>query len=151
MTERTHTVREPQILNPRSRDFVTDPLLNIIFSNLYGGIAINYKLFQLYFNKSDYGIYFEEDFFDKYLIEENQRRESVIFEIVNDSLEFNYMGEDNSLENISKELSLLYKNNYKKFNNKIDINKTKSLLKLCLLVNSAHPLSDINLHWYYNL
>ena len=65
--------RTSNFLNPRSRDFVTDPLLNIIFSNLYGGIAINYKLFQLYFNKSDYGIYFEEDFFDKYLIEENQR------------------------------------------------------------------------------
>ena len=124
-------------------------MLNIIFSNLYGGIAINYKLFQLYFNKSDYGIYFEEDF-DKYLIGKIKEEKSVIFEIVNDSLEFNYMGEDNSLENISKELSLLYKNNYKKFINKIDINKTKSLLKLCLLVNSAHPLSDINLHWYYN-
>ena len=142
--------RSSNFLNPRSRDFITDPLLNIIFSNLYGGIEINYKLFQLYFNKSDYGIYFEEDFFDKYLIEENQRRGSVIFEIVNDSLEFNYMGEDNSLENISKELSSLYKNNYEKFIKKIDINKTKSLLKLCLLVNSAHPLSDINLHWYYN-
>jgi hypothetical protein len=142
--------RTANFLNPRSRDFITDPLLNIIYSKIYDGIAIEYKPYQLYFNKSDYGIYYAEDFFDKYLIERNNRRESVIFEIVQDSLEFNHLGEDNSLENISKELALLYKNDYDKFVQKIDVNKTKSLIKLCLLVNSAHPLSDINLHWYYN-
>tara|TARA_X000000368_G_scaffold153911_1_gene121253 strand:- start:3522 stop:5621 length:2100 start_codon:yes stop_codon:yes gene_type:complete len=142
--------RTANFLNPRSRDFITDPLLNIIYSKLYDGIEIDYKPYQLYFNKSDYGIYYEEDFFDKYLIEGNNRRESVIFEIVQDSLEFNHLGEDNSLESISKELALLYTNDYDKFLQKIDVNKTKSLIKLCLLVNSAHPLSDINLHWYYN-
>ena len=57
-------------LNPRSRDFITDPLLNIIFNKLYNGIQINYKPYKLYFNKSDYGVYYSEDFFDKYLIEE---------------------------------------------------------------------------------
>ena len=45
---------------------------------------------------------------------------------------------------------MLYRNNYDKFLQKIDVNKTKSIIKLCLIVNSAHPLSDINLHWYYN-
>ena len=76
--------------------------------------------------------------------------ESVIFEIVNDSLEFNHLGEDDVFENLAKEISLLYRNNYDKFLQKIDVNKTKSIIKLCLIVNSAHPLSDINLHWYYN-
>lgn len=137
-------------LNPRSRDYITDPLINIIFYKLYNGIQINYKPYKLYFNKSDYGVYYSEDFFDKYLIEGNNRRESVIFEIVNDSLEFNHLGEDDVFENLAKEISLLYRNNYDKFLQKIDVNKTKSIIKLCLIVNSAHPLSDINLHWYYN-
>jgi hypothetical protein len=142
--------KKQNFLNPRSRDFITDPLLNIIYSRLYKGIGINYKPYRVFLNKVNYGVMYSEDFFDKYLIENNQRRESVIFEASNDSLEFNYLGEDNSLEDISKELSLLYKNNYKGFLKKIDKEKVKDVLKLSLISNSGHPFIDINLHWYYN-
>ena len=137
-------------LHPRSRDFITDPLLNIFYDKIYNGIRINYEPYIVYLNKTNYGIFYAEDFFDKYLIEGNKRRESVIFEVVNDSLEFNYLGEDNSLKSLGEELYLLYKYDYQKFLKKIDENKVKAVLKLCLLVNSGHPLSGINLHWYYN-
>ena len=35
--------KEVNFINPRSRDYITDPLLNIIFSKLYSGIQIRYE------------------------------------------------------------------------------------------------------------
>ena len=142
--------KRQNFLHPRSRDFITDPLLNIIFNRLYDGIKIEYKPFIVKFNKTNFGIFYSEDFFDKYLIEKNKRRESVIFEIINDSLYFNYIGDDDIFESIGNDLSNLYSNNYNDFLNMVDVEKVKAVLKLSLLVNTGHPLSDINLHWYYN-
>ena len=137
-------------LNPRSRDFITDPLINIIFSKLYGGIGISYKPVRITLNKAKYGILYQEDFFDKYLIEQNKRRESVIFEIVNDSVNFNYNGDNNSLDLVAYEIEQLYRQDFQSFVNMIDIKKLKDALKLGLLINDEHPFSEINLHWYYN-
>ena len=92
---------------------------------------------------------YKEDFFEWYLIEENRKRESVIFELVNDSLKFNYKGDDDSLDLLAFEIEQLYRSDYNSFIRKIDIDKTKALIKLGLLINDEHPFSDINLHWYY--
>ena len=142
--------KKVNFLNPRSRDFITDPLINIIYSKLYEGIGINYKPYRIILNKSNYGILYQEDFFDKYLIEKNKRRESVIFEVINDSIQFNYIGEDNSLKLTAFELEQLYYYDINSFIKKIDIIKLKNAIKLGLLINDEHPFSDINLHWYYN-
>ena len=142
--------KKVNFLNPRSRDFITDPLINIIYSKLYEGIGINYKPYRIILNKSNYGILYQEDFFDKYLIENNKRRESVIFEVINDSIQFNYIGEDNSLKLTAFELEQLYYYDINSFIKKIDIIKLKNAIKLGLLINDEHPFSDINLHWYYN-
>ncbi len=142
--------KKVNFLNPRSRDFITDPLLNIVYSKLYNGIGIQYFPYRIILNKADYGILYREDFFDKYLIEENQKRESVIFELVNDSIKFNYKGEDDSLESLAFEIEQLFKYNYSEFLKRIDINKVKGVMKLGLLINDEHPFSDINMHWYYN-
>jgi hypothetical protein len=137
-------------LNPRSRDFITDPLLNIIYGKVYGGLKINYSPARVVLNKSNYGIFYMEDFFDKYFIEQNKKRESLIFEISNDSLYFNHIGEDDSFLEIGSKLNLLYHNDYDSFIDKIDIDKIKALIVLASVINDAHPLSDINMHWYYN-
>lgn len=137
-------------LNPRSRDFITDPLLNIIYGKVYGGLKINYSPARVVLNKSNYGIFYMEDFFDKYFIEQNRKRESLIFEISNDSLYFNHIGEDDSFLEIGSKLNLLYHNDYDSFIDKIDIDKIKALIVLASVINDAHPLSDINMHWYYN-
>lgn len=137
-------------LNIRSRDFITDPLLNIIYNKLFDGIKISYVPQRVLINKNNYGIFYREDFFDQYLIEENNRRDSVIFEIVNDSLQFNHLGDDDVFENIGLQLSQLYKKNYDKFIELIDIEKLKSVIYLSILINDNHPLSDINMHWYFN-
>ena len=148
--EKGYGKKKVNFLNPRSRDFITDPLMNILYSKLYNGIGIKYEPYRIILNKANYGILYKEDFFDKYLIEENNMRESVIFEIVNDSIQFNYKGENNSLDLIAFEIDQLYRLDYQSFIKKIDINKLKGVLKMGLLINDEHPFSDINLHWYYN-
>ena len=142
--------KKVNFLNPRSRDFITDPLLNIIYGKLYGGLKINYNPVRVVLNKSNYGIFYIEDFFDKYFIEQNNKRESLIFEISNDSLYFNHLGEDNIFMDIGSKLSQLYNNNYDAFIDKIDVDKIKAILVLTSLINDEHPVSDINMHWYYN-
>lgn len=142
--------KKVNFLNPRSRDFITDPLLNIIYGKLYGGLKINYKPVRVVLNKSNYGIFYMEDFFDKYFIEQNEKRESLIFEISNDSIYYNHLGEDESFLEIGSQLDLLYHNDYDSFIDKFDINKIKALIVLASVINDEHPLSDINMHWYYN-
>lgn len=142
--------KKVNFLNPRSRDFITDPLVNMIYSKLYNGIGINYRPYRIILNKANYGILYQEDFFDKYLIEKNKRRESVLFEIINDSIKFNYTGDDNSLESTAFRLEQLFYYDIDSFANKIDRTKIKNIIKLGLLINDEHAFSDINLHWYYN-
>ena len=142
--------KKVNFLNPRSRDFITDPLLNIIYGKLYGGLKINYKPVRVVLNKSNYGIFYMEDFFDKYFIEQNQKRESLIFEISNDSIYYNHLGEDESFLAIGTKLDHMYHNDYDSFIDKFDINKIKALIVLASVINDEHPLSDINMHWYYN-
>ena len=142
--------KKVNFLNPRSRDFITDPLLNIIYGKLYGGLKINYKPVRVVLNKSNYGIFYMEDFFDKYFIEQNQKRESLIFEISNDSIYYNHLGEDESFLEVGTKLNQMYHNDYDSFIDKFDINKIKALIVLASVINDEHPLSDINMHWYYN-
>lgn len=47
--------KKVNFINPRSRDYNSDFLSNIIFSELADGIKINYDLYKVVFNKSDYG------------------------------------------------------------------------------------------------
>lgn len=141
--------RKLNYINPRSRDFVTDYLVNLIYFKLYDGIRINYKPVEVFLNKNRFGIMLEESFFDKYLIETNNRRESVIFEINNNEFYFNHLDNDSD-SNYSGYLEDLYFKNYTQFLKKIDINKVRSLIILGMIINDEHPFSPINLHWYYN-
>ena len=59
-------------------------------------------------NKSNYGIFYMEDFFDKYFIEQNKKRESLIFEISNDSIYYNHIGEDESFLEIGSNFSAMF-------------------------------------------
>ena len=141
--------RQFNYLNPRSRDFITDYLLNLIYFKIYDGIRINSKPVEVFLNKNRYGIMLEESFFDKYLIETNSRRESVIFEIHNEKFDYNYLDNDSD-SNYSGYLEDLFFKDYNKFLEKLDIKKIKALLILGMVVNDQHPFSSINLHWYYN-
>ena len=69
---------------------------------------------------------------------------------MNDSVNFNYNGDNNSLDLVAYEIEQLYRQDFQSFVNMIDIKKLKDALKLGLLINDEHPFSEINLHWYYN-
>ena len=137
-------------VNPRSRNFTTDALINLIFKKVYKGIQINYEPVNVILNKIKYGILYKEDFFDKYLIENNERRESVIFEIIGDSIHFNHLGKNDVFRPIANEIKSEYLNNYDLFLEKIDINLVKPIIVLASIINSSHPLISFNLHWYFN-
>ena len=137
-------------INPRSRDFITDPLMNLIFKKLYKGIQISYEPVQLILNKINYGILYKESFFDKYLIENNQRRESVIFEIVGDSIHYNHLGEDDVFLPVANQIKYEYLNNYDLFLEKINLDLVKAVILFTIITKDSHPLGDYNLHWYFN-
>ena len=86
--------RKFNYINPRSRDFITDYLLNLIYFKIYDGIRINSRPIEVFLNKNRFGIMLEENFFDKYLIETNSRRESIIFEIHNEKFDYNHLDND---------------------------------------------------------
>ena len=108
-----------------------------------------------------------EDFFDKYLIAKNKKKDSFIFEsgynarfdesvVVseftskNDYFNINTIPKGKKWENLSKRIIDLFHNNNPdelfsiKESNYIDI------IGLCLITHDYHSLIDINLHWYYN-
>lgn len=137
-------------INPRSRDFITDVYSNQLYNKLTKGLKINHRVVKVDVNKIDYGFFIEEDFFDKYLIEKNNYRDSPIFEIIKDSIHFNHIGDEDEFLSKSLELTDLYNNQYEKFIELIDVEKVKALLFVSLIINDYHPLLEINLHWYFN-
>ena len=142
--------KKVNFINPRSRDYITDALSNIIFFEISKGVKINYELFKVIFNKRDYGYYLKEDFFDKYLLEENKRRESLIFEVMNDSIHFNHVGDENEFLSLSNEIYTAFESDYDAFLELFDIEKLKGILLILLIINDRHPVLDINMHWIHN-
>lgn len=136
------------VINPRSRGYISDFAVNYMYKDLYNGLQIGYNPIRMKVNKQNYGIFLEEDFFDKYLIETNFKRESVIFEILRrDSIHYNYLGKGDSFKDISNVLSLKINENVSKL---IDKEKLIGIIALSIIANDTHQLLPINLHWYYN-
>ena len=133
-------------LNPRTRDYITDVYANELYNFLTDGIKISYKPVKVIFNKVDYGYYLQEDFFDKYLIENNNRRESVIFEAINDSLDFNYIGLEDEFITLANNLNDQYINDFDSFLELFDVEKLKALFLIIIILNDTHPLLNTNLH-----
>ena len=139
------------IINPRSRGYISDFTTNFIYKELYNGLQIGYNPIKMKVNKQNYGIFLEEDFFDKYLIEKNFNRESVIFEILRkDSIHFNYLGKDDSFKDLSDLLSIKIKESKVNVAQLIDKDKLIGAITLSIIANDTHQLLPINLHWYYN-
>lgn len=143
--------KKVNVLKPMTRSFNLDRFSNILFAKSFKGLDITSQPINVIFNKSDYGIYLIEDFFDKYLIEKNFNRESYIFEITDKGLYFNHAPKDAKFLNQQKNLQNLALNtNSQAFLNLINEEKLYGFLALCLILNNSHQALGINLHWYYN-
>ncbi len=138
--------KKENFLKPVTRTYGIDYLWNVLYSDISGGIKIDLKPIRILFNNLDYGFYYVEPFFDKYLIELNNHRDSEIFEIYPDSIRINHIPKEiefskflNISDNRDEELISL-----------IDLEKVYDIISICLMSGNGHSIEDINLHWYYN-
>ena len=156
------------ILSPKTRSFQMDHIYNQAYKNKFEGIGIDQTPIVLYINNESKGVYFIEDFFDKYMIEKNKKKESFIFESgFNDKFQgsepisklntedgyfnINTLPKGKKWKNLSKRIiDLFHNNNPNELFNIIDAEKLNAVIGLCLFAQDHHPLLDINLHWYYN-
>lgn len=143
--------KKVNVLKPMTRSFNLDRFTNILFGKSFNGLDITSEPIDVNFNKSDYGVYLIEDFFDKYLIEENFNRESFIFEITNNKVYFNHVPKNKQFLN-QKTLITKYitEDNSSAFFKRINDEKLFGFLALSLILNNNHQALDINLHWFYN-
>ena len=137
-------------MNPRSRDYITDFYINILYNNLEEGITLSYDIVKVVLNKIYFGIYLKESFFDKYLIETNRRRDGEIFEISNNQLDFNHTLKTEDKSPSKSKLLIEKKFQNGELFNLIDKEKLAFIIASCIVINDTHPIGDINLHWYYN-
>jgi len=138
--------RKENFLKPVTRTYGIDYMWNILFNDVSGGIKIDYKPIKILYNNIDYGYYYKEPFFDRYIIELNEFRDGEIFEIYNDSININHLPDS---KDFSEFKSL---NSYKKNEilSLIDIDMVYDLVTISIISGSSHCLRDINLHWYHN-
>ncbi|MDC1472542.1 hypothetical protein N8374_00115 [Flavobacteriaceae bacterium] len=134
------------LAKPRSLDYNTDIIFNILYGNFFNGVKINYEPVRVSFNKVDYGYYLKYDFFDKYLLEQNGFRDSYIFENHLDSISFNHVPDGFS------EVSGFSNQIQKDFISLIDYEKYIFAITVSILTNdnSPHILGANNMHWFYN-
>ncbi|MEC7646628.1 MAG: hypothetical protein VX689_04010, partial [Bacteroidota bacterium] len=72
--------KKVNLLSPKTRSFQIDHVYNQAYKNQFEGIGIEQTPVIVCINNQSQGVYFMEDFFDKYLIEKNNKKESFIFE-----------------------------------------------------------------------
>ena len=68
------------LLRPKTRGYLLNYVINKISKN-FNIISIDYIPIHVIINGQDKGIYLFEDFFNKYLIEKNHKKDSLIFSL----------------------------------------------------------------------
>lgn len=138
--------RKENFLKPVTRTYGIDYMWNILFSEYAGGIKIDYKPIRILFNNIDYGFYYKEPFFDKYLIELNGFRDGEIFEMYPDSINVNHLPESKDYTDFQP----LSKYTRDEINQLVDVSSIYDVVGISILSGSNHCILDINLHWYHN-
>ena len=140
------------LLIPPSRNYVNDFIAQTLLSDL-DMISLREKPVKLILNGEDMGIYLQEEFFNKRLIEYNKYRESAILRIDKD---FNV--------NISNKNYLKHKQLVDAFNKKLDLFASDSIqlkelfnfdkmadrLALSVIFGGSHSLYSSNQRYYLN-
>ncbi len=153
------------LLVPGTRNYIIDPVANQLYKELFQGIQIRYTPVVVQFRKQKPMYLLREDDIGKYLIERNQRRESVIFEKgfagplkhlpgleeKNIDLEFNVELDDSAkTAKIGQYVSELFNKKHDELFSKIDKEKFLGIFSIGVVMKSWHHMVDINLHWYLN-
>ncbi|MDA8753813.1 right-handed parallel beta-helix repeat-containing protein [Candidatus Marinimicrobia bacterium] len=137
------------LLIPHTRGFLFDYLLNKISSD-YDFISLEYVPVQLFINGKNNGIYLFEDFHNKYLIEKNQKKDSMIFKFKsNNKIKLKHPNEKKISKN-QTDLKLFLEENPSHFFSMIDEEKMIVFLAINYLFEIDHTMIDDNLNYYYN-
>ena len=150
---------------PETRTYFVDQMSNQAYKELYGGIQINTRPVWVQFRKNKPVVMLLEDKFDKFLVEANERRESIIFEkgflghlrdipgIENEDLDWscNATLKDSARQaQLTSFVSSAFNDTTNALFNYIDHHKTLGVWALGMVNGSWHHWVDINMHWYYN-
>ena len=145
------------LLRPKTRGYLLGYVINKISKN-FNIISIDYSPIHVIINGQHMGIYLFEDFFNKYLIEKNHKKDSLIFTINtvkldnqnNDNKIIKYHPNFNETTQHQKILINNIEDNLKNFNKIIDEDKFITLFAISILTNSWHQFYPTNLFYYYN-
>ncbi len=145
------------LLRPKTRGYLLGYVINKIAKN-FNVISIDYSPVHIIINGQHMGIYLFEDFFNKYLIEKNHKKDSLIFTINNRKLDTQsnnnkikiYHPNLNKLNQYQKTLINNIEDNLESFNKIIDEDKFITLFAIGFLTNSWHQFYSSNLFYYYN-
>ena len=150
---------------PETRTYFVDQMSNQAYKELYGGIQINTRPVWVQFRKNKPVVMLLEDKFDKFLVEANERRESIIFEkgflghlrdipgIEEKDLDWscNATLKDSIRQaQLTEFVSRTFNDTTNALFNYIDHHKTLGVWALGMVNGSWHHWVDINMHWYYN-
>lgn len=153
------------LILPETRNIIIDPMANDLYKTLFNGMSLQYNPVIVEFRKNQPVMMLREENFDKFLIERNRKRESVIFEKgfagrlkhlpgyekESPQGDFNYEFPDSARQEVLKNsLWHLFNHPTDTLYEMIDEEKFLGLLAIGVYFKSWHHLVDINLHWYYN-
>ena len=144
------------LLRPETRQYLIGYIANEIAKN-HDIIALEYSPVQVIVNGKNLGIHLFEDFFNKYLIEKNKKKDSFIFTISpsnnknNDKVEIQiFHPSPRKLTNDQKIIISNLENKKYSFGKIIDKEKLIVLFAVGFIFDSWHHFDCSDLRYYYN-
>lgn len=137
------------LLVPYARGFLFDYLLNKVISD-FDLISLEYVPVQLFINGKNQGIYIFEDFHNKYLVEKNEKKDSMIFKFLTDNKIDLKHPSQKKISKTQANLKLYLEKNPSHFFSMIDNEKMKVFLAINYLFETDHTMINDNLNYYYN-
>jgi hypothetical protein len=142
------------MLSPTARGYLTDWLgLELMKERGLMGLRVDYAHVSM--NGKPIGIYYMEERFDKYLVENNRLREGIVFKLEG---ELSAYQESSYMEDPAfKAQILMIKRMWQDVmtgnlpaNQFFDMEKVAKAFVICDLMNNKHPLSPQNIRFYFN-
>lgn len=142
------------MLRPATRGYLTD-FLGFELLKERGLIGLRVDYVHLSINGKPIGIYYLEERFDKYLVENNSLREGILFKL--DGALSAYQEAKLMSDPATKAQLLMVKSIWQDVmagdlpsSNFFDMKKMAQVFAICDLMNNKHPLAGQNLRFYFN-
>lgn len=148
-------LRKFSLLVPRARGYLTDWIATALLKSR-GVIGIRNDFVQMRINGDDLGIFYFEERYDQPLLENNNRKEGIIFRFEKGELSIHGMSRVLESEYLQSQAILLQRRYYNLINGQIephdffDLKKMASFAVVSDIMNSKHALGLWNMRFYFN-